>query len=139
MKKKTHLDLCKLQNVGNTHPRPLVDTQSHRSLGVHQQKVFGQSVVHARQYVGPRVGRARTDQEVAVVLQQFFGVPAAHFAVEPGLALQLLLGPEGQRAHEQRAGVVHRRHLVETRGLGLTVGRWVGLGLNGVPEGLWCE
>lgn len=108
---------------------------SYRALGVHQQQVLGQSVVHARQHVGPRVGRARANQEVAVFFQQFFGVAAAHLAVVPHLALQLLLSPEGHRAREERAGVVHGRRLVD--GGDLRLGRRMGLGLDGILEGLW--
>lgn len=118
--------------------RPL--TPSYRAFGVHQQQVFGESVVHARQDVGPRVGGALTNQEVPVFPQQLLGVPAAHLAVVPRPALQLLLRPEGHRAHQKkRAGAVHGRRLVEAgdRGRGRALGRRVGPALNGVLEGLW--
>lgn len=75
---------------------PQTHISSYRALRVHQQQVFGKSIVHARQYIGPWVGSALTNQEVPVVFQQFFSVTAAHFAVVPRLALQLLLCPEGQ-------------------------------------------
>lgn len=97
--------------------------------------MFGQTVVHARQYVRPGVGGALTHQEVPVVSQQLLRFAAAHDAVVPRLAFQLLLRPEGQGTHQKRAGVVHRRCLVKTRGLGMF---WT-LGLDGIPEGLWCK
>lgn len=95
--------------------------------------MLGQAVVHARQHVGPRVGGALPDQEVPVVPQQLLGFAAAHDAVVPRLALQLLLGPEGQRAHQEGAGVVHGRRLAKTGHLGVF---W-SLGLDGVLERLW--
>lgn len=103
--------------------------------------MFGKSIVHARQDVGPRVGSALTNQEVSVFFQQFLSVAAAHFAVVPRLALQLLLGPEGHGAHEQRTQVIHGRRLVEVGhlGLGRPLGPRVGLRLDGIPKGLWCK
>lgn len=92
-----------------------------------------------RQYVGPGVGGALTNQEVPVVSQQFLGIAAAHLAVVPRLALQLLLRSEGQRAHEKRAGVVYGCYFVKTRhlGLGRPLDGSVVLSLNGVLKGLW--
>lgn len=109
--------------------------QSYRAFGVDQQQVFGESVVHSRQHVRPGVGGALADQEVPVVPQQFLRLAAAHDAVVPRLALQLLLRPEGQGAHQEGAGVVHRRRLVKASGLGMLRS----LGLNGVLKGLWCK
>lgn len=39
----------------------------YRAFGVHQQQVFGKSIVHAGQDVGARVGGALADQEVPVL------------------------------------------------------------------------
>lgn len=122
--------VCWFQTIDPPPPSLL---PSYRALRVHQQQVFGQSVVHARQDVRAGVGGALTDQEVPVVLQQFLRFAAAHDAVVPHLALQLLLRPEGQRTHQKRAGVVHRRCLVKTSCLGMF---W-SLGLNGILKGLW--
>lgn len=97
--------------------------------------------MHAGQDEGAWVGGALTDQEVAVLQQQLLCVAAAHHAVVPRLALQLLLRPEGQRANQQGAGVVHRRRLVEGGGLrlALPLGQRVGLRLDGVLKGLWGQ
>lgn len=95
--------------------------------------------MHAGQDVGPRVGGALANQEVPVLLQQFLCIAAAHHAMVPRLALQLLLRPEGQRTHQEGAGVVHRCHLVKPGGLGLglSLGQRMGLRLDGVLKGLW--
>lgn len=124
---------CRFQSTDAPPPASLYP--SYRAFRVHQQQVFGQSVVHARQYVRPGVGGALTDQEVPVVLQQFLRFAAAHGAMVPRLALQLLLRPEGQGTHQERAGIVHRCCLVKTSCLGMF---WP-LGLNGLLKGLWCE
>lgn len=117
-------------------PRP-----SYRAFRVHQQQVFGNSIVHACQYVGPWVGSALTNEKVPVIFQKFFSIAATHFTVVPHLALQLLLSPEGQRAHEQRARVVHGCCLVKTGylGLGLSLRQRLGLGLDCIFEGLWHD
>lgn len=102
--------------------------------------MFGKSIVHAGQNVGPWVGRACADEKVPIFLKQFFGIAAAHFAVVPCLTLQLFLCAEGQRPHKEGAGVVHRSCLLKVGhlSLGLYLGQWLRLGLNGLLKGLCC-
>ena len=77
-------------------PQNVFSLLSYRALRIHQQKVFGKSIVHACQYIGPWIGSALTNEKVSIIFQQFFSISAAHFAMVPGLTLQLLLCAKGQ-------------------------------------------
>lgn len=86
--------------------------RAHRALRVDEQQMFGEAVVHARQHVGTRVGRAFAHQEVSVIAQEFLGIVATHLSVVPALLLELGERAQG-RARQHRAAVIHRRRLIQ--------------------------